>query len=321
MFERREELRSFKREINLIEYAVSYGYEIDRKASSRGSAVLRHPDGDKVVIARDTAGCWIYFSVRDDQDNGTIIDFVQQRRSVSLGEVRRELRQWVPGCRAAALPSSARRSAPPTLQPASPKDLEVVRARFETMRPVAGRHAYLESERGIPADVLKHPRFAGCIRTDARGNAVFPHWNAEGLCGFELKNRGFIGFALGGVKGLWSSATWADDSALVITESAIDALSHFALRRPPFTRYASTAGALNHVQPDLIRQAVASLPPRSVVIIATDNDAGGDKLAAVIRELLAPLASQVRIIEDRPIVPGADWNDLLRNPTPVGRGR
>lgn len=321
MFDRREELGSFKRDINLIEYAVYCGYELDRKASSRGSGVLRHPDGDKVVIARDAAGHWIYFSVRDDQDNGTIIDFIQQRRSRSLGEVRRELRQWLPGCENAALPASARRSAPPTLQPATPTDLETVRKRFEAMQPVAGHHAYLEAERGIPTDVLAHPRFAGCIRTDARGNAVFPHWNAEGLCGFELKNRGFTGFAPGGVKGLWTSVTWPDDRALVITESAIDALSHFALRRPPLTRYASTAGALNHAQPDLIRRASAHLPPGSVVIIATDNDAGGDKLAAVIRELLAPLASQVRIIEDRPTVPGADWNDLLRNPPQVRRGR
>jgi len=39
---------------------------------------MRHPDGDKIVIARnDTSGAWVYFSVRDDRDNGTIIDFLQ----------------------------------------------------------------------------------------------------------------------------------------------------------------------------------------------------------------------------------------------------
>jgi len=39
---------------------------------------MRHRDGDKIVIARnDTSGAWVYFSVRDDRDNGTIIDFLQ----------------------------------------------------------------------------------------------------------------------------------------------------------------------------------------------------------------------------------------------------
>ena len=41
---------------------------------------MRSPDGDKVVIAvNGSNGHWIYFSVRDDADNGTIIDFIQNR--------------------------------------------------------------------------------------------------------------------------------------------------------------------------------------------------------------------------------------------------
>jgi hypothetical protein len=36
-----------------------------------------------------------------------------------------------------------------------------------------------------------------CIRIDDYGNAVFPHYNREELCGLELKNRGFTGFASG----------------------------------------------------------------------------------------------------------------------------
>ena len=34
------------------------------------------PGGDKIVIAQDEDQHWIYFSVRDDSDNGSIIDFV-----------------------------------------------------------------------------------------------------------------------------------------------------------------------------------------------------------------------------------------------------
>ena len=72
-----DELEDFKTEINLTEYAAGQGYVLDRRASSRNSAVMRRDDGDKVMIARGQDRHWIYFSVRDDADNGTIIDFVQ----------------------------------------------------------------------------------------------------------------------------------------------------------------------------------------------------------------------------------------------------
>lgn len=74
MLDRRDELDAFKREIDLIEYEAASGYLFDRAASSRCSAVVVHPDGDKVIVAVGKDGHWTYFSVRDDQDNETIID-------------------------------------------------------------------------------------------------------------------------------------------------------------------------------------------------------------------------------------------------------
>jgi hypothetical protein len=312
MLNQREELEVFKREIDLVRYAAAIGYEIDRGGSSRSSVTMRHPNGDKIIIARNPDGHWVYFSVRDDQDNGTIIDFVQRRRGLSLGEIRKELRQWTGSSSFPPLSLADPDLGLPSLRPSRGKALEQVRARLEAMQPIAGHHKYLEAVRLIPSEVLAHPRFAGCIRVDASGNAVFPHRNPDGLCGYELKNRGFTGFAPGGEKGLWLSNTAADDTALVITESAIDALSHFALRRPTTCRYASIAGALNATQPDLIRQAVADLPTRTSLIIATDNDAGGDKLLSAIRALLESLEARIRIVEDRPENRGMDWNDVLR---------
>ena len=77
--------------------------------------------------------------------------------------------------------------------------------------------------RGIGPETLLLPRFAGCVRVDARHNALFPHYDRAGLCGFEIKNKDFTGFAAGGVKGLWYSAAKPTDTALVLVESAIDA--------------------------------------------------------------------------------------------------
>jgi hypothetical protein len=91
-----DELQKFKTGVNLSEFAASRGYALDRRESSRNSAVMRHPDGDKIIIAKNEAsGDWIYFSVRDDRDNGTIIDFLQRRGGGSLGEVRKTLRTWL----------------------------------------------------------------------------------------------------------------------------------------------------------------------------------------------------------------------------------
>jgi len=82
------ELAGFKRSINLTEYAASTGYELDKRESSRNSAVMRHPNGDKIIIARQAEN-WVYFSVRDDDDNGSIIDFVMRRQAGGMGQARR----------------------------------------------------------------------------------------------------------------------------------------------------------------------------------------------------------------------------------------
>lgn len=306
MLDRGNELDTFKREICLVEYAQARGYAVDRRASSRSSVVLTDGSGDKLVVAKAQDGHWIFFSVRDEQDNGTIIDFVQRRSGLSLGEVRKELRPWL-----MIAPSPA----PPAetafwrdLQPAS-KDLLRVRARLEGMASVAS-HPYLEEVRGIPRALLALERFAGCVRSDERGNAIFPHRNLDGYSGWEAKNKGFTGFAPGGQKALWTSVEFEGDDTLVVAESAIDALSHAALRVSPRSRYASIAGAMNPGQPELLRMAAQKLPPGSRVLIATDNDEGGDRLLGAIREALRPLG--ISTAEDRPPNRGLDWNDVLR---------
>jgi len=88
------ELNAFKREIDLREFAVSLGYEIDRRESWRGSTVLRR-GADKIVVKRNGNGHYVFFSVRDDRDNGTVIDLLQRRQNLSLGAVRQILRPWI----------------------------------------------------------------------------------------------------------------------------------------------------------------------------------------------------------------------------------
>ena len=76
------ELDAFKRDIDLRQFAESLGYQIDRRESWRGSAVLRRA-ADKIVVKRNGNGHYVFFSLRDDDDNGTVIDFVQRRQHLS----------------------------------------------------------------------------------------------------------------------------------------------------------------------------------------------------------------------------------------------
>jgi hypothetical protein len=296
------ELDRLKSDIDLRAYACHHGYQLDRKESWRGSSVMRHPNGDKIIIKRGGDGRYLYFSVHNDDDNGTIIDFTQNRLRMSLGAVRKELRPWL-GRDVAPAPF-------PEL-PRTNKDRIRVETEYARMED-AKRHPYLESERGIPARLLEDPRFAGRIRIDARNNAVFPHFDRLGLCGFEIKNEGFTGFAPGGTKGLWSSNENLDDTGLVFCESAIDALSYAVLFPEPRSRYASIGGQLNPLQPELIRAAVSAMPLSSHIIGAMDADEQGSKLADVVREAVELSGrNDLRYVFQEPFG-FKDWNDQLR---------
>ena len=298
------ELEEFKRTIDLRIYAAALAFVLDKRESWRGSAVMRHPNGDKIIVKLNGAdGHFVYFSVRDERDNGTIIDFVQNRLRLSLGAVRKELRPWI-GAPPVAL------AAFPPLRPSS-RDRLRVEAEFAKMQD-ALRHPYLENERALPASLLELPRFAGRIRIDARGNAVFPHWDLDGLSGFEIKNAGYTGFSSGGTKGLWLSHEFPDDNRLVVCESAIDALSHAVLFPDEHARYASIGGKPNPVQPELIRAAAARMPLKSKIVAGTDADEDGVKLAEMIREAVQLSGRDDLAFVFHEPVGAKDFNDVLR---------
>lgn len=305
-----EELEGFKTQINLSEYAAAQGYVLDRRASSRNSAVMRSPAGDKIVIARAEDQHWIYFSVRDDLDNGSIIDFVQKRQQYKLGRVRQELRPWLGGARHVSRPH-------PDLFARELEQITKDRARvlleLARMKPLVF-HRHLEEARGIPPALLRSPRFAGKLKVDFRSNAIFPHADQDGPCGYEIKNRNFTGFAPGGEKGLWFSAVNTADTVLVLAESGIDALSYAALHPDVHARYASFGGSLNPVQPDLIRAAAQRMGQGSRIVIASDNDPDGRALADQVGASVRDTGREdLKVVRDLPRGQGQDWNDVLRS--------
>jgi hypothetical protein len=267
---------------------------------------MRHVNGDKIIISREDDGHYVYWSVRNDSDNGTIIDFVKFRQnSPNLGQVCKELRAWIG-------------SPPPVVQASLPslrktaKDRLRIQKRYDSMR-VAHSNTYLEQERCIPALALQYWRFNDTVRTDRKGNAVFPHYDTDGLCGYEMKNVGFTSFAPGGTKGLWLSKAIRDDSRLVICESAIDALSHAVLFQGARTRYASMAGRPTLIQLNLLRVEIERMPAASEILAAMDADQAGRALADLIRRSVE--ASGRSDVTFRTEEPNGfkDWNDQLKS--------
>lgn len=299
-----QELERFKK-IDLRSFAASRGYVKDTRESSAGCCMMRNSNGDKIaIIQNEKTGDWVYFCVKNKMDSGTILDFLKWRGYEGhLGQVRKILREFS----GAPIPEAYRF---PT-QRAIKKDRAAVLLAYHKAK-LAGAVSYLTG-RGLGPDVLALPAFADRVRVDDRGNAIFPHWDKEGLSGYEVKNRGFTGFAAGGIKGLWYSVASQDCKTLVFCESAIDALSYYVLNPPPAggeIRLFSIGGSLNESQPELIRAAMEKAPAGSVVIAAFDDDEGGDNFAAQLRELAPPSVEVRRALPPQGM--GKDWNDALK---------
>lgn len=298
---------ALKQSVNLSQYAAAQGYELDRKKSTRSSLVMRHATtGDKIIVSKKAAN-WVYFSVHDDRDNGTIVDFIEKRTNKSLPEIGRELAAWSGG--AGALPVYSL----PDVQE-QVYDAGRIRRAFQWMKPTTA-HPYLIGERKIPADVLADSCFVGRIFQDRYGNAVFPHQNGQGVCGLELKNTDKGVFMRGSEKALWLGNINPADTVLTLAEAAIDALSHFALFRPQNASYGAVSGGMKDNQFDCLIAVTRKMPSLQKIILAVDNDQGGEKIASRIENYLAGKFTG-EIIRHVPTDEGMDWNNIL-----IGEGR
>lgn len=292
------ELERFKVEICLADVAAGYGYVLDTRESSRASLVMRRAsDGDKIVVATAPDKHGVYFSVRNEADNGSVIDFVMHREGVNLGLARKILRPWL----SPPFPFPTARPHLPRPVPI-PRDQSATIAEWHRLSPYRG--GYLEG-RGIMPNTLT--AFADHVRIDTRGNVAFRHKDRNGVTGWELKNRGFTGFAAGGRKSLFACRIGTEAPAphprLVIAESAIDVMSFYQFDPKPGL-FLSFAGALSPDQRTLLADVLTRYP-NAEILTATDTDPDGEGFATLIQSL-RPDARRARSPE------GKDWNDALR---------
>ncbi|HTU60456.1 MAG TPA: toprim domain-containing protein [Polyangiales bacterium] len=296
-------VESYKRDINLVEFAVSRGFQLRREKSTKRAKVLKHPNGDRILVAQNAADRhWVYYSIGgDDRDQGTVVDFLLRREAQGMKDVHNICREHLGKPREERLEYA--------VVPADTAvNRDLVAARFVSAH-AAPTSRYL-NERGIRPETLNDQRFAGTWRVDQRGNVLFPHRDEEGLCGYEVKNRGYTSFAAQGVKTVWRSRGFEADDRLVIAESAIDALSYHQLHGRGSARYASIGGAPSPHAVEQLMHSVKRLPAGARVILAVDHDAGGTRLAAQLTPHIEAAGRQA--LRHSPATTGLDWNAVLQ---------
>lgn len=310
----REELERFKVQIDLVEYAGAAGFVRNTKGKSSPNSVLMERGAEKIVVSRDQTGHWIWFSLggtgQGRHDQGTVIEFTRREKGGSLGDARKELRRYL-GTERPKLPVKAVSSI--EVRAPSPRRVEERAAMLEKLERESRRvlnSPYLNS-RGIRPETLVHPRFAGTFREGPRGDVRFLHRDENGICGYEWKNRGFTGFAPGGTKAVYHSTITPEDRRLVIAETAIDAISYHQLNPDELARYLSTGGTLSAYQCELVGRAMAKMPAGSTIVLITDNDGGGHRIAAQLKAIHQEKAPHLKLDHPLPAI-GKDWNDVLR---------
>ncbi len=312
MVSRAEELQQFKR-IDLVAFAISRGFELDRKASSRSSVAVRNVRGDKLIIGKSDDGTYHYFNAKGS-DAGTIIDLVQSLDGGSLGDVRKTLRAFDP---ASALATTAQ-SKPVTVVARS-VDRVQVQATWAKALPLQSENLYLSRCRMIASSTYLHPRFYGRFRIDSRNNVLAAHHDKTGLCGYEMKNgtregTTFTGFSPGGVKGLFASRPADGDRTMVVAETFIDMLSVAALKGIEGRRFFSLGGQPSPLQITLLRAAVARMPCRATIELCVDNDQGGKAIAGQVKAALETAVHDAQKIKVCPPPDTSkDWNDYLKS--------
>jgi hypothetical protein len=293
---RKNELERFKREINLEGVAAHYGFERDDQRSTSHSVSMDR-GGERIVISLSSVGHWQYFSPTHAHQ-GTVIDFVQHMDRLNLGEVRKVLRTWL----AMALPVPGSKKVTQ-----AEKDRGAV-AHYIKRFKAAVSSDYLAS-RGISTETLNAATFRGKILAGYNGAVIFPHWDEQGVCGYEVKGPDITLFAEKGYKSLWVSNVPLNTSQLIVSESGIDSLSYHQLNRPERAVYVVVSGDWSPEVGERIIRMIKKLEV-ALVVGAFDNDEGGERHAKRLKEITDMLG--VEMHKNFPPIRGYDWNKYLQ---------
>ena len=262
-----QELNNFKKNINLAEFSTAFGYYKDKDKSSLNAPVMRHDNGDKIIIGKDkTDGHYMYFNPSIATDKGTIIDFVKSRTNETLGHIRKRLRVWQHN--------------------PQPQENITVKASTKDSRHIANEWAKLKSDKTIfhGFQGIKRQLIEGLVKSNKAkkigGDMYFMLSDVNGICGFEQRNTsGGKYIKEGSKKGLFTDGNLKDAKRIVIFESPMDMLAYRELKQYQEGDFSvCTMGSIG----DTAKEGLKSIFEHNKtadVVYATDNDQAGQELA------------------------------------------
>ena len=290
-----DELAELRQRVDCRTVLERAGWRLDVRESTRSAAKYRQDSGRIVIVTHDGRG---WFAPLDDR-RGDVIALAQHVWGGTLGHARKALRPLA-GITPTLLPM--RRDAE-----VAPLDGEAAWRLAQPPCPGSAAWAYLNGERGLPADVLVRVIQVGVLREGVCGTVWAQHQASTGrISGWEMRGPRYKGFSKGGTKTLFWLGHPSVADRLAVTESAIDAMSLAALEGwQEETVYASTGGGYG---PETEMALRGLLPPGAELVVAVDRGAGGEALAVRLEGLAQ--ACGVRSSLLRP--DAKDWNDQLR---------
>ncbi len=315
-----KELDLIKRIIPLPDFLQGRGFERNRVKTSRHSIAMER-GGERLIVRCGDDGVWQWCDLSGA--GGTIIDLLQ-REGLSLGEIRQQLRPFI------GSPVSSAYNSSPNALPTPPRGvasggggidqlqhqkklakeqkLAKIRQQFLLFKTTTS-HPYLLG-RGISTETQSNPIFSGRILIDNYWqNAIFPHYNSSGVCGWEIRNNNFKSFATDGEVTVWFSKNIHQSNRLVVTESAIDALSYFQIfgSDGDKTAFISVAGTLTKKHIEIFKKMKEKNDNLMFLTSATDNDKSGNLYA----EMLERELTGIFVVERVSPQGKKDWNELL----------
>lgn len=253
------------------------------------------PTLDQVIIYKAASGDYLYFNRADDRDKGTVIDFIKHRLEHPripgiMPEPGKNI--WASvianAKRFLNLPEQQRHVSQNLQQQAQPvqRSDRYIPDFLQQTSPLTDT-SYLNA-RGLTNETLASPPFAGRILNHVHAgtsktgqayrfvNTAFPQVYKDSIVGLEIKANGFRGTAANSLNSsaLWLSNATPKTNALIVAESAIDALSHYQLKQPNNALYASTSGQLTDNKVAEIKRLVENMNLKKVCL-AFDNNLEG----------------------------------------------
>lgn len=280
------EIQDLKRNVDLEKFLTEQGYTINKGKSTRSTPV--YEKGGERLIIRQGNDCKTYY-VGEGNERGTIIDFLKNRPELLSGFPARNVFESIKKClseflceRPSCLTVPQQENAPLPFSSSSffiPQNKDIESRCF----------SYLK-HRGISQETLSSPVFenTGLIKIENSKeykfyNLAFPLFNKEGVVNgidyrfFDQSGKGYKMLLSGTDKknsvGI-SSNKQIGINELILTESPIDAMSHYQLFRCGRTdvKYLYFEGTVTKGQTDLFLECQKQIPQ---ITLGFDNDPDG----------------------------------------------